>query len=97
MLALYFILGFAVFPGLAQSASTGQLRGTVRDPQGAVVAGATVTLTEQATGSKREVTTSSNGDYMFTPASARKVPAGSPLGRFQDERDGKHHGQHYRP
>ncbi len=66
MFTLGFILVFAVLPGLAQSASTGQLRGTVRDPQGAVVTGATVTLTEQATGSKREATTSGNGDYVFT-------------------------------
>ncbi|OYT73431.1 MAG: hypothetical protein CFK52_02170 [Chloracidobacterium sp. CP2_5A] len=52
--------------GWAQSASTGQLRGVIRDPQGAVVSGASVTLTEQATGSKREATTGGSGDFTFT-------------------------------
>ncbi len=66
LLALCWALSVAVIEGLAQSASTGQLRGTVRDPQGAVVGGAAVTLIEQATGSKREATTGSNGDYTFT-------------------------------
>ncbi|MDW8217130.1 MAG: TonB-dependent receptor [Acidobacteriota bacterium] len=65
-LALCFALGFGAAPCAAQSASTGQLRGTVRDPQGAVVSGAAVTLIEQATGSKREATTGGNGDYVFT-------------------------------
>ncbi len=52
--------------GWAQSASTGQLRGVIRDPQGAVVGGASVTLVEQATGSKREATAGSGGDFAFT-------------------------------
>jgi hypothetical protein len=48
---------------MAQS-NTGQLRGRVKDPQGAVINGATVTVTEQATGGKRETTTNDQGDFL---------------------------------
>lgn len=40
--------------------------GTVRDPSGSVVAGATVQLSNQGTGSNRSATTDSNGDYRFS-------------------------------
>ena len=44
----------------------GTLRGTVHDPSGAIVVGATVTLTNESTGVSRSTTTDSNGDYVFT-------------------------------
>jgi hypothetical protein len=40
--------------------------GTVRDPSGSVVAGATVQLSNQGTGANRSATTDSNGDYRFS-------------------------------
>ena len=43
---------------------TGRIQGTVHDPTGALVAGATVTLTNDATGYKAEVPTGQKGDYM---------------------------------
>lgn len=50
---------------LAQAQSnSGQLRGRVKDPQGAVITGATVVVTEQATGGKRETTTNDQGDFL---------------------------------
>jgi hypothetical protein len=49
---------------LAQSVVSG-LRGTVTDPNGAVVAGAQVTLTEPSTGSAKTVVTDSSGNYEF--------------------------------
>jgi len=42
---------------------SGQLTGTVLDPQGSAIAGATVTVTQPATGTLRTVTTSSEGNY----------------------------------
>ena len=48
----------------AQSA-TGQITGTVKDSTGAVVPGATVTAISELTGSKREATTSTDGNYVF--------------------------------
>ena len=42
----------------------GTITGTVTEPQGGVIAGAKVTITEDATGLTYEITTSSNGDYV---------------------------------
>jgi Carboxypeptidase regulatory-like domain len=52
----------ATGPVLAQS-TLGTLRGTVVDPQGAAVAGASVLITDEATGIPRTVDTDSNGRY----------------------------------
>lgn len=48
----------------AQSGTT-TVNGTVKDQQGAVVPGATVTLTNPSTGFSRTTTTSSDGNYAF--------------------------------
>ena len=50
---------------LAQS-GTSSVRGTVTDPQGGVVAGATVTLTSAEKNFTRTQTTSEDGNYTFT-------------------------------
>src|SRR5437762_10667614 len=47
----------------AQSATTGALRGTVLDPAGAVVPGATVTLVNPATGQTETTMTDTKGLY----------------------------------
>ncbi|HEV2274533.1 MAG TPA: TonB-dependent receptor [Acidobacteriaceae bacterium] len=43
----------------------GSIVGTVTDPSGAAVSGATVTITNDATGEHRTAPTSSSGDYQF--------------------------------
>src|ERR1041385_8635317 len=48
---------------VAQTASTGALTGQVTDPNGAVVAGAQVTATNESTGAKRDVVSQENGIY----------------------------------
>src|ERR1700683_1507712 len=50
---------------LAQTSSTGSLTGTVTDPSGGVVSGATVTATNVGTGQSRTTTTDSSGSYKF--------------------------------
>jgi hypothetical protein len=50
----------------AQMAGTGFVSGTVTDPSGAAIAGATVTLKDRATGSERVETTSENGRFAFS-------------------------------
>jgi hypothetical protein len=62
-----------VFAGLlsAQTATTGQIEGVVRDPSGAVIAGAKLTLTGDA-GLTREGQTNGEGSFLFT-----LVPAGT--------------------
>src|SRR4030095_4402159 len=46
-------------------ATTGSLSGTINDPGGAVVAGATVTVVNTATGAERSAITSSEGTFDF--------------------------------
>ncbi len=50
---------------LAQN--TGTISGTITDPAGAVMAGAKVTLTNQATGGLRETETNTEGSFVITP------------------------------
>ncbi len=47
----------------SQTAATGALAGTLRDPSGAVVANATVTAMSSGTGQSRSTTTSTDGTY----------------------------------
>jgi hypothetical protein len=51
---------------MAQSLVTGDITGTVTDPSGAVVSGATVTAKSDTNGSSRTATTGSNGTYRFS-------------------------------
>src|SRR5579862_1950270 len=51
---------------MAQSLISGDLTGTVTDPSGAVLSGATVAIKSDATGAARTTTTSSNGTYRFS-------------------------------
>ena len=56
---------------MAQSTSTGTVVGNITDPSGAVVSGATVTLTDQSTKATRTATSNDAGRYIFvdvTPA-----------------------------
>ncbi len=51
---------------MAQSLISGDLTGTVTDPSGAVLSGASVMLKSDATGQSRTTTTGSNGNYRFS-------------------------------
>ena len=53
-------------PALAQTAGGATLRGTVKDPNGAVVPDATVTLINDRTKDERKTTTNNEGLYVFT-------------------------------
>jgi hypothetical protein len=50
----------------AQTTGSATLRGTVKDPRGAVVSGATVTLINEQTKDERKATTSNEGSYVFS-------------------------------
>jgi hypothetical protein len=64
----------------AQTITTGDLAGTVKDASGAIVPGATVTLKNTATGETRTQTVNDSGDYRFTTLqpSSYQVTATSP-------------------
>src|SRR5579864_891918 len=55
---------FALLPAGAQSTiATGSIQGTVTDPNGAVVPGAAITITNKATGQSSKLTSSGSGSY----------------------------------
>ncbi len=60
VLFLFLVASIATF---AQVISTAQIRGTVQDPSGAAIAGATVTITQTSTGAVRTTTTAADGTY----------------------------------
>lgn len=63
-LGAFLITWAAAFSAYGQ-AGTSTVRGTVTDPQGNLVGGATVTLTSLATSTSRSTTTSDSGTYGF--------------------------------
>ena len=65
-----FVVFLIAMPASGQQAA--ELVGTVMDPSGAVVPGATVTATNEATGAVREVQSNVEGSYRVAP-----LPAGS--------------------
>src|SRR5690348_16724824 len=70
--ALLLLLSIGLLVGVhAQSSTTGNITGTVRDPQGAAVPKAEITITEDKTGASRTVTTNDDGFY-----NAPALPAG---------------------
>lgn len=70
-LATVFAMLLAV-PFAAAQSTGGRIRGTVTDPSGGAVVGATVTLINEATHATHDVQTGSNGEYIFL-----EVPVGS--------------------
>ena len=66
ILALLLAVCLTAPTAFGQSLQTGDLSGTVTDPTGAVVANATVTLKNNATGETRTTTSSSSGLYRFS-------------------------------
>src|SRR5579863_10153993 len=59
---------------------TSSLQGRVTDPQGGAIAGAQVSLTNQATGAQRKAQSTPDGDYRFTliPPGRYDVEASAP-------------------
>src|SRR5687768_5820945 len=71
--ALLLLLSIGLLVGVhAQSSTTGNITGTVRDPQGAAVPKAEVTVTEEKTGVTRTVSATEDGFY-----NATSLPAGT--------------------
>ena len=61
---LFALMAVSVVPAMAQSqAINGTIEGTLKDAQGGVLPGVTVTLTNVDTGAQRVVTTDSNGTF----------------------------------
>jgi Carboxypeptidase regulatory-like domain/TonB dependent receptor len=63
-------IGLLLFSALGRAQFRASIRGTVTDPQGRVVAGATVTLENTGTSQKMVSTSDSNGIYQFNALAA---------------------------
>ncbi|HTZ90583.1 MAG TPA: carboxypeptidase regulatory-like domain-containing protein [Alloacidobacterium sp.] len=59
------LLALCVISPLSAQIATTSLRGTVKDPSGAVVPGASVSLTDNTTGKVLQTTSNNGGDYQF--------------------------------
>lgn len=64
-LTLIFSLFVFSSNSFAQGSTYGQISGTVTDPNGAVVQGATVKITNQATNAEQTTTTNNDGEFAF--------------------------------
>ncbi len=74
LVALFLTLSLAISVPLTAQTGTSTVRGTITDPQGRLVSGAEVTLTNQATGNVRTMKTTDSGGYNFdliTPGTYR--------------------------
>src|SRR5205085_7914088 len=69
-------------PAVAQI-TTATLSGIVKDTSGAVIPGATVTLTSATRGTSQETTTSSEGDFVFPTVQADTYTAKVTLSGFK--------------
>ncbi|MCD9188294.1 MAG: carboxypeptidase regulatory-like domain-containing protein [Pyrinomonadaceae bacterium] len=65
LLFLWLCLAIGASSAFAQATATAELRGKVTDPNGAVIAGATITSTDNSKGLSRTVTTNAEGSYVI--------------------------------
>jgi hypothetical protein len=66
VLSLCFLFMLSVSTGYAQGGEAGSVDGVVKDPSGAVVANATVEITNPVSGFHREMNTGADGAFHFT-------------------------------
>ena len=84
--ALSLLLTALLFPGLAAAqAVTGTISGTVVDAQKAVVPGATVTITNEATADSRAATSDAQGAFQVTNLQPGSYTARVELASFRTQ------------
>lgn len=66
LLGVVLLCAATQIPATAQMTIVGRISGTVSDSSHAAISGATVTVTQEATGISRSVTTDTNGSYVVT-------------------------------
>jgi Carboxypeptidase regulatory-like domain len=83
-LAILVFIALAAAPLMAQIGGTGTIQGVVSDPSGAVVPGATVTATNEATEVKTTRQTTVAGYYVIAPLPAGRYTVAVSAGGFQN-------------
>jgi hypothetical protein len=86
VLALAICLGWAAYPAAGQTAGEGSIEGTVTDTSGAVVAGATITITNNASGVSMTRTTTAQGFYVISPILPGSYTVTAAASGFKDYR-----------
>jgi len=66
VLGVVMCIGILATSGFAQTTGSATLRGTIKDPQGAIVRGATVTVTNERTSEERKATSNDDGAFTFS-------------------------------
>jgi len=66
VVAAMLVTGLCTLPAVAQTVVNGDVSGTITDAAGAVVSGATVTITDATVGKTQSATTSATGLYRFS-------------------------------
>ena len=79
---IVFIFCLAAFTAQAQSGNAGAIRGTVSDPTGAVIPGATVHLTNLNSGVDRTVTSDAQGQFEFSNVTFNSYVIGASASGF---------------
>ena len=83
---LFFLLGLVwPRPALCQ-VDAGSISGVIRDPSGAAIVGAKVTLTSEDTGIVQMTVSTSSGDYTFAPVKIGRYAVSAEYGGFQTVR-----------
>ena len=73
-----------VFQLTAFAQTTGSIKGTVTDPNGALLAGASVTSKNNATGIEQTVVTKDDGVFLFTALQPGTYTLGLSIGRWPE-------------
>lgn len=78
-----FILIFSLFISVSAQSDQGRISGSVADANGAVVAGASVTVTNEQTGEARTVTVKDDGTFSILALKATKYKISASAGNFE--------------
>ncbi len=83
VLACLLLLSFFLPPPAAAQSTFGSIVGTVKDSSGALIPGASVTLTNTGTAASKIATTNDHGDYSFLNLNPGKYQVSIKAGGFQ--------------
>src|SRR5215831_5817663 len=79
------VLGLLIAAAAAAQTATSEIAGTVRDSTGGALPGVTITLTHQASGQTRQLTTDSNGNYVAPALPVGEYTVKAELPNFQSQ------------
>ena len=82
----FLLLGLLLPSRVLSQVDMGSVSGTVKDPSGGVIPGATVTLTNEGTGISISTTSGSVGEYTFSPVKIGRYSVSAEIKGFQKVR-----------